>query len=433
MVPPGDVATPVAVDTRATTGERLRYLALFGEHAALAAALRSLPRPRYERPSCRDRFRAVVLSPHPSGHLGTLARFTRWVPHLDPLGCDLEILSPTTDGEFADYKRGEPGADTRYHRASLVNGWCNIRRAADADVVVLHRGLFPFSPWQRPTFERLLARLNPRLVYDYYDPIWIDRREVSERAGSRLSRWLHPPDKIEDLIRLARVVIASNESLAEFARRHQGDVRVLPMLLEPGDYAVRAHEERSPVVLGWLGARNNLPRLLSLAPALRRLAEERDIVVHVVSSEAVDIPGVPVRSFIHAWTPESDREDLAALDVGLLPLDEASGYDRGKSPFKLLQYLAAGLAVVATPIAIDTEFLPPGECFLPARSEDEWVGQLRRLVDDATLRIRLGDAGRRAIVEHYSFEGQADRFLDALRTAAGLAGPAPQRAAMEVA
>jgi glycosyltransferase involved in cell wall biosynthesis len=399
--------------------ERLRYLGTFLEHAALAAALRSLPVPAAAPDAPEGRLRAIVLSPHPPSHLGTHVRFTRWVPHLERLGCDLEVLTPSTDAQFDAYKARAAGADTCYHHACMVNQWRNIRRAADADVVVLHRGLFPFSPWQRPTFERLLARLNPRLVYDFYDPIWVQRRGVSEITRSRLSAWMHPADKIEDLIRLARVVTASNESLADFARALHSDVRVVPMLLEPDDYEPRTHEERSPVVLGWLGAANNLPRLLSLAPALRRLAESRDVLVHVVSSVRVEIPGVPVKSFTHPWSPESERADLATLDIGLLPLDEASVDDKGKSPFKLLQYLAAGLAVVATPMAIDFSVLSPGKCFLPARTEDDWVEAMTRLVDDAVLRARLGSAARQAVRDHYSFAGNARSFLDVLTTAAG--------------
>ena len=411
--------TPVIGRSSAAVHERLRYLATFGEHVALAAALRSV-RARPAPPDAEQRrFRVTFLSPHPITHRAVAERFKRWVPHLEPRGCEVEILGPSTESQFADYKRRTPGADTRYHHACIRDQWHNLRRAASADVVVLHRGLFPFSPWQRPTYEDQLARLNPRLVYDFFDPIWIQRRQVSEQSSSRLAQWLHPPDKIEQIIRLARIVTVSNDHLAEFARRHHGDVRIVPLLLETQDYEPRRHEPRSPVVLGWLGSANNLPRLLSLAPALRRLAADRDIILRVVAPEPVEIPGVHVESLTHPWSPESELKDLAALDIGLLPLDENSPDDRGKSPFKLLQYCAAGLAVVATPIAMDQAVLKPDECFLPARTEDGWVAGMTRLVDDVGLRARLGRTARKAVVDHYSFAGHADAFVDILRTAAG--------------
>jgi glycosyltransferase involved in cell wall biosynthesis len=392
------------------------YLGLLVEHAVLAAALRVLRPPRRRRREDGAPLRVAVLSPHPPTHFGTVTRFTRWVPYLQRAGCEVEILTPSTEEEFDAYKRREPGADVRYHHTCIRNQWRNIRRAARADVVVLHRGLFPFSPWQRPTFERLLARLNPHLVYDFYDAIWVERQQAS-RQPSRIARWLHPADKIEQIVSLARVVTVSNEGLADFARKNNADIRIIPMLLEPHDYDVHQHEEKSPVVLGWLGSGFNLPRLLSLTPALRRVAQSRDIRVRVVAPEEVEIPGVPVESLTHPWSAESELADFAALDVGLLPLDD-SPQDRDKSPFKLLQYMAVGAAVVATPTAIDLRVIKPGTAFLPAETEDEWVDSITRLVDDTALRTRLGAAARATLEDHYSFESQAPAFLDAIFVAA---------------
>jgi len=409
---------------RAPTADRLRYLETFAEHAALAGAMRALPAPRPKRRQGSPP-RVVLLSAYPPTHYGTVARFGRWEPHLRHHGWEPEVLCPCSDDEWAGFESGEPAAASRYYRACLRRGSRNIRRAAEADVVVLHRGLFPFSPWQRPTFERLLARANPRLVYDFYDAIWLQRQDASQQ-GSPIGRWLHPADKIEEIARLARVVTVSNEELAAWTREHHGDVRILPMLLEVDDYEPRQHADRSPVVLGWLGNRHQIPRLLALAPVLRRLADRREILVRVVTSQAVEIPGVPVESLTHPWSPESERDDLAGIDVGLLPLED-SVHDRGKSPLKLLQYSAAGLAVVASPVAIDRSVLAPGETFLAATDEQSWLEALTRVVDDAALRAQLGGAAREAVRRSYGFESHAEAFADVLRTAAGRKPAARER------
>jgi glycosyltransferase involved in cell wall biosynthesis len=410
-----DADEEVTRGRRAPLAERLVYLASLAEHAALAAALDAVPHRRKRPRPRRERLDVVFLSAYPPSHYGTASRFTRWELHLRPLGCDVEILSPSTDEEYAAFAAGGLDGVRRYYHACLHRQWANVRRAAAADVVVLHRGLLPFSPWQRPTFERRLARLNPALVYDFYDAIWLERHEAG-RQPSRVGRWLNPGDKIEEIMRLARVVTVSNTTLAEWARGHHEDVRVIPMLLEAGDYEPRRHEARSPIVLGWFGNRYQIPRLQTLAPALRRLAASREILLRVVSSERVDIPGVPMESLTHAWSEESERADLASLDIGLLPLED-NPHDRGKSPLKILQYCASGLAVVATPVAIDLSLIRPGECFLPASDEDSWLTSMIRLVDDVDLRRRMGMAARAAVQRHYSFESHAADYLDALSAA----------------
>lgn len=401
---------------RAGAAERLRYLETFAEHALLAGALRVLPNRRHAGREGGPG-RAMVFSAFPPRHYGTVSRFGHWAPHLRRRGWEMEIAYASTDAEYDGFVSGDPREVSSYFRATLRRQWMNLRRAADADVVVLHRGMLPFSPWQRATFERLLARRNPRLVFDFYDAIWLQRQEAS-RASTGLARWLSPPDKIEEIMGLAKVVTVSNEPLATWARGHHGDVRVLPMLLEVDDYDPREHTTRHPVVLGWLGNRYQIPRLLALAPVLRALAARREILVRVVTAERVDIPGVPVESLTHPWTPEGERRDLAGIDIGLLPLVD-NEHDRGKSPLKLLQYSAAGLAIVANPVAMDLSVVRPGECFLAAQDHASWLGALTRLVDEPDLRARLGATARETVRAHYGYESHADAFAAALNTAAG--------------
>ena len=198
------------------------------------------------------------------------------------------------------------------------------------------------------------------------------------------------------------------------------------MLIDADHYEVRAHTHRSPVVLGWIGSRHQLPHLTSLGPVLRRLSEQREVVVRVVSSEVVELDGVRILSRTQPWSPETDREDFRGIDIGLLPMAETD-YDRGKSPFKLLQYAAAGLPVAATPVAIDLSVLRPGHEFLAATTEEEWLSALLRLVDDPALRTRLATAAREAVVRNYSYQAHTDEFVDLLRTAA--LSDAPQSAA----
>ena len=397
--------------------ERLQYLGFFLQHGALAMALRLVPRRRH-RARGDGRLRVVFISAYPPSHYGTVSRISRWAPHLERAGFDVEILTPASDEQWAGFETGDPAAIGRYYRATLMNAWRNLRRARDADVVVLHRGVVPFSPWQRATFERQLARLNPHLVYDFYDAIWLQRQDAHAGTQSRLARWMHPPDKVEQIIRLARVVTVSNELLAEYARAQHPDVRLIPMLLETGDYDGIEPVGAAVPVLGWMGNRYQLPRLMSLAPALQELAKSHEFVLRVVAAERVEMPGVRVESLTHPWSPESERQDLAALDIGLLPLED-NEHDRGKSPLKLLQYSAAGLPLVATPVGIDLELFKPGETFLPARSEDEWVAALRRLIDDSGLRTRLGGSARTVVEQRYSFASWTPALTDALRSAAG--------------
>jgi glycosyltransferase involved in cell wall biosynthesis len=406
-------------------GERSRLVRLLAAHARLALRLRASRGPRREARKAGAPLRVALCSAYPPGHYGTVVRLAGWIPHLKARGCEPELLCPSTDEEFAEFGRGDLDADYRYHRAVLGNLRSNLRRAAEADVVVLHRGVLPFSPWQRPTFERILARWNPRIVYDFYDSIWEQRRIVHDRAGGRLARWLNPRDLVERIACLARTVTVATDYLAEFAHEVHGDVRVYPMMLDPEAYPVKESRESEKPVLGWLGGRGNLSRLESVTGALRAAANAAPFRLKVVSSETFEAPGLEVESAVHPFSPESEKEDLLSFDIGLLPLrDDAE--DRGKFPLKLIQYAAAGLPIVATPVAIDRRAFRDGESILFAGSEREWTEAVARLAGDAGLRAKLGAAARRVVEERYSFAAWTHRYRSMLARVAR--DPAPESA-----
>jgi glycosyltransferase involved in cell wall biosynthesis len=97
-----------------------------------------------------------------------------------------------------------------------------------------------------------------------------------------------------------------------------------------------------------------------------------------------------------------------------MPLLDRS-FERGKSGFKLIQYLACGLPVIASPIGVNSSIVRNGQNGLLAGTEEEWEQGLRRLIADAGLRSRFGAEGRSLAVEHYSLASQAPRLIELFR------------------
>jgi len=379
--------------------------------ARLAAMLRRVSAKKRVRPHFSgDRpLRAAFFSAYPEGHYGTVSRLSSWVGPLAREGIEVEVFCPSTAEEFAGFGKGDPEADRTYLDAARANRRIQIESAADFDVVFLHRGLFPYGPWQRATFERILARLNPHLIFDFYDSIWLYRRETHAAARGRLGRWLNPPDLVETICRTAAEVTVSSEHLAEFVRDAGSRVHLLPMVVDPSTYPVREAVERTPVVLGWMGSHYNLSRVRGIAPAIRDTAREVPLRLRIVSSAPLAIEGVEVEMSTHPWSPETEREDLASFDIGLLPMED-SEVDRGKSPLKLLQYGAAGLPIVSSRVAVDQGLFVNGQSILFADTEQEWTEALILLAGNVELRRSMGAAARRVIETHYSFAAHAEHF-----------------------
>ena len=348
----------------------------------------------------------------PSTDVGMAHRLYAWRDILAPHGVALRVFDPCSESEYRSLGFGDLASDAPLHRAWLRRLANDLREAAGHDVIIVHRSLLPFSPYQRPTLELLLAKRNPRLVFDFFDSLWA-RGQTGEGA-SAFSRWLNPPDRLEKILRAAAAVTVSSEYLADYARRFAREVHVIPMLLHAEEYRPREHASRSPVVVGWMGNAGNLVRLSSVVPALRRAAGGRRLRLKVVSWQKFEADGLEIESLTHPWSPESEKADLASFDIGILPLFDTVA-DRGKSPFKLLQYAAAGLPVVASPYAVDRTAFVDGESVLLAETEEQWAAALGRLADDTALRARVGAAAREVVLRHFTYVRHADRFAEILR------------------
>ena len=114
------------------------------------------------------------------------------------------------------------------------------------------------------------------------------------------------------------------------------------------------------------------------------------------------------------WKLEEESGDLAGFDIGIMPLTE-DPWTLGKGGYKLLQYMASALPVVASPVGINAEIVVDGVTGYLARTDEEWEEKLLALAADPELRARMGRKGRERVQAEYSLASQQGRFLEFLR------------------
>jgi len=224
--------------------------------------------------------------------------------------------------------------------------------------------------------------------------------------------------KIDAVMRRAAVVVAGNDYLAARARQAGARmIEIIPSVIDVSRYggASAAPAVRDgKAVVGWIGIPLNAHYLTLIAPALRRVSD--DVTLHVVGGPVPDdLAGVPAESF--AWTERDEIARIEAFDVGIMPLADTP-WERGKCAYKLLQVMAAGKPVVASPVGANREVVRHGENGFLAESADEWADALRTLARDPALRARLGSAARRSIADGYSVDAVTPRLAAILAEAA---------------
>jgi len=94
---------------------------------------------------------------------------------------------------------------------------------------------------------------------------------------------------------------------------------------------------------------------------------------------------------------------IQSMAIGVMPLPDTP-WTRGKCGYKLIQYMACGLPVIASPVGVNAEIVEHGVNGFLAETDAEWREALVTLLRDPDLRSRMGAAGRQKVEKQYSIQ-----------------------------
>jgi glycosyltransferase involved in cell wall biosynthesis len=263
------------------------------------------------------------------------------------------------------------------------------------DGILLHRKLL--GVWD----GHCLRRGGRKLIYDFDDAVMYDNRRPARAAHLRLQRFRRSAAH-------ACLVLAGNEYLAEHARRYNTQVQVVPTGLDVNAYRAGMQRRDDGLVrLVWIGSGSTLKYLREIRPALEEVGRRfPNVVLRLVCDEFVNFGPLPVEK--RRWSKDTEAADLSTSDIGLAPLPD-DRFARGKCGFKILQYQAAGLPVVASPVGVNAQYVRDGVTGFLAQNGAQWIDRLRTLIENPGLRVNLGQCGQ-SDVERFDVRVIGERF-----------------------
>lgn len=315
------------------------------------------------------------------------------------------VTAPFTVGSYLSLPDAAPSRLLR-HPVSVGRAEARLGEIAGARPrrLLLHREASPLS---RGWWERRLLTSAEFAVYDFDDALQWDHGD-----GGPARRLAPKAGKARTAVRHADRVIAGNAVLADWASQHHPDVVVIPSCVAPEDYTPKAsYELHDPPRLGWIGSPGNEECLLPIAGALWEVHRRTGARLTLVGTTKPSLGALEALVDRVPWSPSAQRTALAGMDVGLMPLP-ATSYNLGKCGYKLLQYAAAGLPAVASPLGVNAELL---SLFgMPAaRTPDDWTSAILGLLESPS-RDRLGHRARRLTARRYSYDAWLSRWAAAL-------------------
>jgi glycosyltransferase involved in cell wall biosynthesis len=313
---------------------------------------------------------------------------------------------------------------------------CYLRRFSSLfsvfryDCIWIEKELFPFIPaW----VEQLLAALGVKLILDYDDAVF-------HNYDKSKNFWVRTflPKKIDRVMKAANVVFAGSRYLAQRAKRAGAlQVIILPTVIDPKKYTLSRYPITTSAVhssdnsvqdgrqaseslpsIGWIGSPSTLKYLRLVTGALSSLYHKRPFRFVLINGGSVqyrqylDLPEEAITHYV--WSEQDEVSQIHQIDIGIMPLPD-DPWERGKCAYKLIQYMACGLPVVASPVGMNTEVVSPGDNGYLASNEQEWVEYLGRLLADEEARESMGRKGRGLVEKQFTLERSFERMQDVVR------------------
>lgn len=339
------------------------------------------------------------------GRMGASSRlrFMQYLPGIEAAGHTLEVQSLLDDDWVtAKYRNG------RYGFLQLVRAYTRRLQALikrrNFHLVWIEKEALPWFPaW----LERTLLRGVPYVV-DYDDAIFHNYDLHPNPWVRRI--WGR---RIDRLMSGAATVVAGNEYLANRASESGAQrVIVLPTVVDLRRYGMSAELPSGPCRIVWIGSPATVRYLASISVALQRLARKRDFVLRVVGAD-LEIPGVHIET--QRWSEDTEVQQIAGCSVGIMPLDQTP-WEQGKCGYKLIQYMACGLPVVASPVGVNRAIVDDGVTGFWANDLIAWERALEDLMDDRQQREWMGQRGHAKVETMYCLAVTLPRLIGILET-----------------
>lgn len=266
------------------------------------------------------------------------------------------------------------------------------------DLVILQRRLLNFVHFIP---FRLSAK---RLVFDVDDALFLkDSRSAAYSSQTLRSRFRRT-------VKSSDFVICGNEWLRDAVLPLNPKAEVIPTVVDLDVFGKpKEHVEEATFRIVWIGSRSTLFYLERILSALEPLKEAiQGLKLRVISDRFPDASNLPVERV--PWSREGEIQALHEGDAGLAPLEE-DDWSRGKCGLKLLQYGAAGLPSIGSPVGVNEQILEHGRTGFLARTAAEWRDAVSDLASDVKRRSEMGGAARRRVAEHFSLDAWRDRYV----------------------
>lgn len=353
--------------------------------------------------------KVLILSRY--SYLGSSSRYRifQYFPYLRKIGWEITLHSLLNDNYIHHLYRKDPLplGDIIKNYFYRINLLLNTNKY---DLIWLQQEAFPWIP---AFIETFLLKSKTPIVVDH-DDAFFHRYDLNKSVSIRKILG----NKIDKIMSISDLVVVGNSYLAERASKNNcKSIRIIPTVINIARYDIRESKSTSDekFIIGWVGSPPNARYIKNIEESLEQFCNSYNGKLHLVGAGETFLTKIPHENI--EWNEETEVDEIKKFDIGIMPLLD-SPWERGKCGFKLIQYMACGLPVIASPVGVNQELVTDGVNGFLAKTKDDWLKYLKILKNNPDLRKEMGLNGRKLVEDKFTLQVNAPILEQILRETA---------------
>jgi glycosyltransferase involved in cell wall biosynthesis len=259
-----------------------------------------------------------------------------------------------------------------------------------------------------PTWLTWLIRRSCKyLIFDFDDAIFL--RDSYSKKGmddrSKLARFIA-------ISKAADAMVAGNRFLADASALHTSasKIFVIPTVIETSKYQLAPSATlNDSLEMVWIGSKSTLQSLDIIRPILEELGKTfPNLSLKIICDSFPTFDHLKISPV--QWQENNEVAEIQSANLGIcfMPDDR---WSRGKCGLKLLQYMAAGLPVIANPVGVHNEIIRHGYNGFLANTYEDWSNAIALIYKNKEQQKLMGGRGREIVDSLYSVHSSAGNWI----------------------
>lgn len=234
-----------------------------------------------------------------------------------------------------------------------------------SNFLVIEYELFPYIPF----FLENIFLKRKKYILDFDDNVW-----------EKYKNNYFLKNKFSKLVKKSSGVIVGNDFLLEKVKKDNFNIIKIPtcVSIRNRSFSIKKFKK---FTIAWIGTPVTYKYIESFKEVFIDLSKIFSFDLLIIASKDLEnrkIANVSMR--FEDWSIENEYFLLKKSHVGIMPLTE-DPFSKGKSAFKLIQYLVAGIPVIASPVGENSNIVNDDNGFL-VNSLDDWINAMKILTSD---------------------------------------------------